>query len=1392
MQTKAGHPLRPIHARLVAVALAAIGSAARGAAPEPLPIDKGAVAAFQARCLTCHSSAKKEGDLDLEQPLASPAAAVAADADVWERVLENIENGEMPPKKAPPLSADEKRAVEAWVTKALDAIAERTAGDPGPVSLRRLSNMEYTYTVRDLTGIDSLDPVRGLRAQQQGSTNQAAAQGGMSESLLAKYLDAATEVASHAVLLPDGIRFAASAQPQDWINEALRSIRGIYGRSTVKGSGSTTVEQGITLSLGDDGRLALDRYLAALQGGSATGLSPKYLGLLRAALEGGNPSPLFDPLRAKFRAGGLRQADVDPLRNALWRFAQVGHIGKVGGPKAWQEPVNPLGHDAEVRLPLKPAQGGGDVTFYLVAGDAGDGAEGDVALWENPRIVARGKPDVPLGDLRTWARQRAGFARAVVPCLAAVHEHLTSKPRRPAAELAARHGITETQLRPWLALFPDEGAATPEPGIKAEQVLRPLVERKADGFPNWPALKAWQGPNDLSFLVNPTDQDLAVAGTFPARSLIVHPAPTVAAVVSWRSPVTGNVRIEGEVRDLDVGGGNGISWAVRAWNGGRARTLASGRTRQAEPTKFGPFADVAVAPNDVVAVEIDPDGGNHSHDSTLVSLLIADGTRRWDLAKDVVPDILAGNPHADSHGNAAVWHFVGRPIQQAVGGSQPERIPAGSLLASWQAAASQAERTELAARIAALVEKPAAVPADRPDGKLAATLLSIADALPAGSGGDGGVGGEYGLDPGLFGRAPSGAAIAPTSLCMAAPAIVEVRVPASLCGNDAAFVSRVRLLDPAADGSVQTGAVSQRPAAAVGLLDPKTSSASRGGSWTDTNIASRFELPVVVSPTGTRQKRFEAWFDEFRAVFPIALCYPQIVPTDEVVTLMLYHREDEHLRRLILDDSQRAELDRLWAELMFVSEAPLKEVDALEQLIQFATQDGNPKVFEPLRDPYRKKAEEFRRLQSAAEPRHVQAVVDLAARAWRRPLGQADRARLETLYGTLRSEGLDHPGAVRMLIARVLTAPEFLYRGERPAPGGGAVPVTDWELATRLSYFLWSSLPDDELRGLATAGRLRDPEVLSAQARRMLADPRVRRLGAEFGCEYLHVADVATLEEKSETHFPTFKAVRGAMQEEVARFFTDLFQADRSVLSLLDADHTFVNGPLAAHYALPGADPRQTQWRRVDGMKAAGRGGILGFAATQARQAGASRTSPILRGTWVWEVVLGQKLPKPPQGVPQLPEEAPAGLTERQLTERHSSDERCAACHQRIDPFGFALEGFDAIGRGRRQDAAGLPIDTKTALADGTSLAGLDGLRGYLLGSRRDEVVRQFCRKLLMYALGRPLQVSDKPLLDTMVRDLGANDHKVGIAIDRIVRSPQFREVRGREYAASPSNAPRP
>jgi Protein of unknown function (DUF1588)/Protein of unknown function (DUF1592)/Protein of unknown function (DUF1585) len=299
-----------------------------------------------------------------------------------------------------------------------------------------------------------------------------------------------------------------------------------------------------------------------------------------------------------------------------------------------------------------------------------------------------------------------------------------------------------------------------------------------------------------------------------------------------------------------------------------------------------------------------------------------------------------------------------------------------------------------------------------------------------------------------------------------------------------------------------------------------------------------------------------------------------------------------------------------------------------------------------------------------------------------------------------------------------------------------------------------------------------------AQARRMVQDSKVRRLATEFGCQWLHIRDLETLNEKSERHFPTFIGLRDDMQEEAVRFLTDMFQADRSVLSLLDADHSFINAELAKHYGL---ELPSDDWQRVDGLRSRGRGGVLGFAATLAKQSGASRTSPILRGNWVSEVVLGEKLPRPPKDVPTLPDEAPEGLTERQLIERHSSDPKCANCHKRIDHFGFALEGFDAIGRARSQDAAGLKIDTLAVLPEGGQLTGMDGLRSYLVEQRRDDFLRQFCRKLLGYALGRSVQLSDKPLLDEMLIQLKSNDYRVGIAVELIVLSPQFNNIRGRE-----------
>jgi hypothetical protein len=363
---------------------------------------------------------------------------------------------------------------------------------------------------------------------------------------------------------------------------------------------------------------------------------------------------------------------------------------------------------------------------------------------------------------------------------------------------------------------------------------------------------------------------------------------------------------------------------------------------------------------------------------------------------------------------------------------------------------------------------------------------------------------------------------------------------------------------------------------------------------------------------------------------------------------------------------------------------------------------------------------------------------------------------------------------VRLLLARVLVAPSFLYRGEKAAPGKESQPVNDRELATRLSYFLWSSTPDAELTALAATNKLHEPSILKAQTLRLLRDPKVQHLALEFGCQWLHVRDLATLDEKSERHFPSFIALRGAMQEECERFFTDFFQQDRSILSLLDADHTFLNGPLAQHYGLPA---KSDDWQRVDGLRAQGRGGLLAFAATLAKQSGASRTSPILRGNWVCEVLLGERLPRPPKGVPVLPEEPPAGLTERQLIEKHSSDPTCARCHERIDPFGFTLEAFDSIGRRRE-------ANTKAVLPNGTSLEGLDGLRHYLVTQRRDDFVKQFCRKLLGYALGRSIQLTDRPLLASMAADLQATNFAVTRAVDMIVQSRQFREVRGQSFDA--------
>lgn len=1000
---------------------------------------------LKAFCLKCHSGDEPQGDLDLQH--FQTLRDVRRGTGTWIQIVELLANGEMPPEDAPQPEPIQRKVLQGWAEQYLRAEALASAGDPGPVVLRRLNNAEYTYTLRDLTGV-ALNPARTFPSEGaagEGFTNTGNALV-MSPGLLRKYLDAGKEIAAHAVLLPAGFRFSPNTTRRDWTDESLSAIRGFYGEYSVVERLADHYGHGMS-HLGKAGRLPLERYFAAtlaereaLQSGdktiadvaAQTNLNARYLGNLWSVLNAADGSLLLDQLRAQWRqaspdaAADLTQY-VRTWQKGVWTFNPVGLLGRKGSRSRWMEAVSPLLTQHELRFPV-PARQEADKTkefvVSLVAGDAGDGNQHDFVVWTQPRLVADGKPDVPL--------------------------------------------------RGWLT-----------------------------------------------------------AG--------------------------------GQPLDAD-------------------------------------------------------------------------------------------------------------------------------------------------------------------------------------------------------------------SVCVQAPSVITVHVPAELAGR--LLVTTARLAPKGLAGSVQTEVVAGIPAAPSGLRPSEVLVKLEHVNIGADKRTVSYRRPILVGEKSESRKRFAAAMEDFRRLFPAALCYTQIVPVDELLTLTLLYREDDHLTRLMLDADQVDRLDRLWDELRYVSHEPLRLVDVLDSLLETTIDHPQAGIFDNAVKSFNARADAFRKKLVASERLHVDALVEFTSQVWRRPLTKIEETDLRNLYGKLRELSLSHEEAFRLSLARIFVASPFLYRLEVPPEGADPAPVTDRELASRLSYFLWSSMPDDELRSVVASGALHEPGILIHQAQRMLKDGRVRRLATEFACQWLHIHDFDPLEQKSEKHFPKFVELRGAMYEESIRFLTDLFQTDGSLLSLLNADHTFVNGPLAEFYGIPGVEG--ATWQRAEGVQQQGRGGILAWATTLAKQSGATRTSPILRGNWISEVLLGEKLPKPPKNVPQLADVAPAGLTERQLIARHSQDAACAKCHARIDPFGFALEHFNGIGRWREKDVNGLAIDSQTTLPDGTQIDGLPGLRDYVLHQRRDEFLRQFCRKLLGYALGREIQLSDRPLVDTMLARLAASDYRFTAAVETIVLSQQFRMIRGK------------
>jgi mono/diheme cytochrome c family protein len=397
----------------------------------------------------------------------------------------------------------------------------------------------------------------------------------------------------------------------------------------------------------------------------------------------------------------------------------------------------------------------------------------------------------------------------------------------------------------------------------------------------------------------------------------------------------------------------------------------------------------------------------------------------------------------------------------------------------------------------------------------------------------------------------------------------------------------------------------------------------------------------------------------------------------------------------------------------------------------------------------------------------------VARRAYRRPATDRDVQTLLDFYKDGRAEGFDV--GIRTALERILIDPEFLFRVERdPSTGttGAAHPISDLELASRLSFFLWSSIPDDELLDVASSGRLRVPGVLTHQVQRMFADERSRTLVTNFAAQWLHLRNMRAVAPDL-AEFPDFDDdLREAFQRETELFIESQLREDRSVVDLLSANYTFLNERLARHYGITGVYGSHFRRHTLDRPE---RVGLLGHGSVLTVTAYATRTSPVVRGKWLLENILGAPPPAPPPNVPALKDNE-QGSTPRSVRERmeqHRANPVCASCHARMDPLGFALENFDAIGKWRDVGEDHRPIDAAGVLPDGSKFDGPADLRQLLL-ARRDEFANTVAEKLLIYALGRGVEYSDRPALRAIVRDAKAQGYTWSAIINGIVASPTF------------------
>ncbi len=604
----------------------------------------------------------------------------------------------------------------------------------------------------------------------------------------------------------------------------------------------------------------------------------------------------------------------------------------------------------------------------------------------------------------------------------------------------------------------------------------------------------------------------------------------------------------------------------------------------------------------------------------------------------------------------------------------------------------------------------------------------------------------------------------------------------------------------------------------------------------------------IVIPAGESREKWEAAFEKLADVFPDNFFISErgrFYPDDSedkgrllsagYHNVMGYWRDDQPLRELILDEAGKKELERLWLEFEYMGDYTIRtwvqyyfnqsgEIDGRgRESGSFRPPDAeivSPKVIFGLQEQYLAKAtatkaepttfeairyhfnwindtiRSIEKVRAEAEPQHIQALLPFAAKAWRRPLTDVERTRILDFYKSLRGKSaLTHEEAIRDSVVGILMSPNFLFRVPEAAPAQVSrttvkgVPLSSYALANRLSYFLWSSMPDAELLSHAAKGDLTRPEVLRSQVRRMLKDDRARGLATEFAGNWLEFRRFEDLNSVDRGRFPNFtNELRSAMFEEPVRFVDDVIRNDRPVLDLLYGKHTFVNPVLAKHYGIPNVTGRNDNWVRIDDATKYGRGGVLPMAAFLTLNAPGLRTSPVKRGYWVVRRVLGETIPPPPPNVPELPaDEAKADMPLRDMLAKHRENPLCAACHARFDSFGLAFENYGPTGERRTADLAGRPVDTKASFPGGMEGSGYEAVLSYIRQHRQKDFLVNLSRKLLAYSLNRSLLLSDDPAVEKMTASLAASGYRFSALVEAIVTSPQFVNRRAEQVSAAPT-----